>query len=62
MRGLTKKVVLQQTSKNELRRWKRRGVQGYLVQCRACNLEIAEEGQMQQISVEYEKQELTAII
>ncbi|XP_019170443.1 PREDICTED: uncharacterized protein LOC109166012 [Ipomoea nil] len=32
LKGLTKKIVLQQASKKEIRRWKKEGVQGYLLQ------------------------------
>ncbi|XP_019153739.1 PREDICTED: uncharacterized protein LOC109150304 [Ipomoea nil] len=32
LKGLTKKIVLQQASKKEIRKWKKEGVQGYLLQ------------------------------
>lgn len=64
LKGLTKKVLMQAATKRDLKKWKKGGVKGYLVQCSSVNTtgNDREEGEFLQINSNPQMQELTAII
>lgn len=62
LKGLTKKIPIQQATKKDMRRWKKEGLQRYLVQCSARQLETKEEGENMHIIADPETRTLTEII